>query len=216
MMKAHPKQSALPTMLVCVLGGGFDHHGRLPSWVVDRLRTAIWLCTTVHLRAVCLLCGGQRNHDGTTEASLMRTWLLAHHFPSDRVMIEESSRDTLQNAALAKELANVDRTSWKVAVVTSGFHAERAYWIFTHIWGPDRPITMWSAGNKRIDPRQLQLRQRLEGYLTDSFFVHVAARTRPGDPRLASWVCGTAPSVALTAYWRAARTARLCVPPSLY
>lgn len=75
-------------------------------------------------QAVFIVCGGQGDNEIMPEAVVMKKYLLENGLSSDRVLIEDKSKNTIQNIQNAKNLYNLQE--YKTAVITSDFHLARA------------------------------------------------------------------------------------------
>ncbi len=70
-----------------------------------------------------------------TEAELMKKYAAYLGVSPGRIILENSSKDTLSSAYFVKKI--LDERKWKdVAVVTSKFHLRRTKYIFNNIFGP--------------------------------------------------------------------------------
>lgn len=78
--------------------------------------------------SIAIVSGGQNDDEQISEAACMRTWLMDHGIPSERIVAEENSFSTKQN--LANSFAIVRSLggdpSRDVAVVSSAYHLYRA------------------------------------------------------------------------------------------
>lgn len=93
----------------------------------DRLDTALtYLKNNPTLTVV--VSGGQGDNEPATEASVMRDYLVENGYPTEQILLEDSSRNTAQNiqntVALLKQ-QNIDATDG-VIIVSNRFHIFRA------------------------------------------------------------------------------------------
>ncbi|MFP6747033.1 MAG: YdcF family protein [Alphaproteobacteria bacterium] len=99
----------------------------VPGRAADRLVEFIRLART-YPKARLLICGGNVGANGKgrrTEAALIADYLAGRGFPRDRLMIEEQSRDTYENAVRGKALAQ-PKGHERWLLVTSPWHMPRA------------------------------------------------------------------------------------------
>jgi uncharacterized SAM-binding protein YcdF (DUF218 family) len=64
-------------------------------------------------------------------AAIMRDFLLANGVPSDRVVVEDRSTTTRENATFTKDL--LIGTSGRLVLLTSDYHMWRAEWVFRKV-----------------------------------------------------------------------------------
>ena len=74
--------------------------------------------------AKLVLCGGQGQNEPMPEAHMMRDYLLGQGVPTDRLLIEDRSYNTIQNIQNAKREFALD--GCRTAVITNEFHLARA------------------------------------------------------------------------------------------
>jgi uncharacterized SAM-binding protein YcdF (DUF218 family) len=113
-----------------MLGGGatldtpnLDGKGHLAGPAANRLLTCLQLYKK--LKLPLLLSGGQVTKTTGVEAKITRMILLETGFPANRVIIENKSRNTTENARFTKKL--LDKYHYRRPIlVTSAFHMPRA------------------------------------------------------------------------------------------
>ena len=110
---------------IVVLGAGLNHDE--PSLVMrQRLEKALEL-SRENPNATLVLCGGLGHNATITEAEAMRRYLTERGVIAERMILEDTSRDTAQNLANAAKLMREisgDETP-DVALVTCSFHMMR-------------------------------------------------------------------------------------------
>lgn len=85
-----------------------------------------------------------------------------HGIPSDKIMTETTSRDTVGDAVFTK-LNIANPRGWKnVAVVTSDYHAARTEAIFSFVYG--KPVKCFSALSGKTDELILSEARSLEAF----------------------------------------------------
>lgn len=110
---------------IVVLGAGLNHDE--PSLVLrQRLDKALEL-SRENPDATLILCGGLGHNAGITEAEAMRRYLTERGVAAERMILEDTSRDTAQNLANAAKLMREISGGAKprVALVTCSFHMMR-------------------------------------------------------------------------------------------
>jgi len=115
---------------VIMLGGGatadtrdVDGLGNLGGSAANRLLTAARL--QKKLNVPIILSGGQVYADSGREAQIAKRMLLSLGIPAEKIMIEDQSLNTKQNAQFVHKLLNEQGYS-KPILVTSAFHMERS------------------------------------------------------------------------------------------
>lgn len=182
----HPVSGKLDAIVV--LGGGLEpaYEGvrALPDLGdgADRMWTAANLYRA-GLAPIVLVSGGGFNVDPRkhTEAEGMRDFLIALGVPAERIVLEDRSRTTLENAFDSMRVLEgvlhrqvEARTPLKIALVTSGFHMGRSYVLFKkagfevypvcsdlRITGEKRPLWEWLPRSQALDRSSLAIKEYL-------------------------------------------------------
>ncbi len=102
-----------------VFGAGLDQ-GRPSPYLAHRLDAALALYRAGKVKA--LLVTGDNGHTGYDEPDAMRTYLLQHGVPAERVVRDYAGFDTWDSCSRAHRIFGVDRA----LLVTQGFHVRRA------------------------------------------------------------------------------------------
>lgn len=134
------KTSAADVILVM---GGRLNSGEVTPEFQARLDEA------VRLAVVCpiIVLGGVASNGGPTEAGAGRSWLIARGFDETRIILEETSRNTLENLAHARGLMR--RLDFRhPLLVSSRYHLARTSILakglgVTHDLAPADYPTMW-------------------------------------------------------------------------
>lgn len=92
---------------------------------VDRLLTTFDLLRTDRVRFAILSGGTPSTAVENAEARVLRDQLVAWGISRDRLLVEDLSRNTWENASCSKKIAD-DNHLEKLVVVTSAFHMDRA------------------------------------------------------------------------------------------
>ncbi|MBR6107763.1 MAG: YdcF family protein [Oscillospiraceae bacterium] len=112
------------TLCIAVLGYQLNPDGSMQNELIGRLRTAL-TCAEQYPEAVVLCTGGgtaacDRN---ATEAGQMAEWLEQHGLNPSRLLIENRSLTTAENARFSYQLIQKEQPQIKsVAIVTSKYH----------------------------------------------------------------------------------------------
>jgi uncharacterized SAM-binding protein YcdF (DUF218 family) len=142
--------------VIVLLGGGLyptaqDLSGTgVPSAeMMSRIVTAARLQRMTGLPLI--VSGGTVFASEYPEATVVRRILIDLGLPADRIFVETSSRDTLENARFSKVIC--DRQYFrKVLLVTSAYHMKRALFLFDKAGLPALPV---SAGICSGNPQPL-------------------------------------------------------------
>ncbi len=96
----------------------------------DRILAGEEILRSGHAGALLISGGsGLMLQTGESEAIILRRWLLARGWPAERVLAEETSRNTAENAEFTARI--LARRGWKrVILVTSAFHMPRSVFCF--------------------------------------------------------------------------------------
>lgn len=129
-----PPQKAEGDVIV-MLGGGatldtpdIDGLGHLSGSAANRLLTAARLQRNLGVPVV--LSGGQVYKDSGTEALICKRILEGLGISADKIIVEDASLNTAQNAAYVKKVV-LARGYTRPILVTSAFHMERSVLQFT-------------------------------------------------------------------------------------
>ena len=106
---------------------GAQVNGRTPSRILrERLDAAVSLAAD-NPSMILILSGSQGSGEEITEAQAMKEYLTGHGIPSERLLLEEKSTDTMENLYFSMKLAEENRIHPKqICIVTSEFHCARA------------------------------------------------------------------------------------------
>jgi vancomycin permeability regulator SanA len=109
-----------PAPVALVLGAQVYSDGTPSPFLQARLELARQLLDSGKVRA--LLLSGDHMRWEYDEPGAMRTWLIAHGVPDQKIVRDYAGFDTYDSCARAKQIFGVDR----VIVVTQTYHIERA------------------------------------------------------------------------------------------
>lgn len=118
--------------IIMVLGSPNDASGNLGSVALGRCQEALSLWHNSPDWCI-LLTGGYGEHFNTSakpHAHYLKEHLIGHGVPPDKILEFAESRNTLEDAALAKPIV-VSQGARTVTVITSDYHLARARFVFT-------------------------------------------------------------------------------------
>lgn len=129
---AHPKGD-----VIVLLGGGV--HDRVPDLSGSGAPSEGMLARTVtavrlqrRLGIPILVSGGSVYGNRSPEAPIVRRFLVDLGVPADRILLEDKSRDTMENARFSKKIL-ADGGFKKPLLVTSAFHMRRSVEAFRKV-----------------------------------------------------------------------------------
>ena len=115
-----------------ILGGGLADDGSMKDELIERLKLGL-ACAEQYPDAYVVCTGGATAKDNkeVTEAGQMGAWLMENGLEEHRLVLEDQSRSTIENAQftldmLCEEYPQVD----SVAIVSSNYHITRACLLF--------------------------------------------------------------------------------------
>lgn len=112
---------------IVVLGYQLNDDGTMKDELIGRLKVALDSANKYPNTYVACTGGGTaKNNSNVTEADQMAQWLIDNGLNKDRLIIENKSSSTVENAKftyniLRKKYQDID----KIAIVTSDYHIER-------------------------------------------------------------------------------------------
>jgi len=133
-VQSAPLTNTKPYSCAIVLGGfsGEDAHGHgFFNSSSDRFIQGVKLYTTGKVSHILISSGsGFLVHDNFREADWVKTQLQALNIPDSAILIENQSRNTIENAAFSKKVIDQYHLQPPYVLVTSAFHMRRALGIF--------------------------------------------------------------------------------------
>jgi uncharacterized SAM-binding protein YcdF (DUF218 family) len=134
-----------------VLGFALKSDGTMEDELVGRLQVAL-NSAKKYPNSYVLVTGGVMKN-GWTEGDRMRDWLLANGLPLERIIVENKSANTVQNASFSYDILYNDYNIKTASIITSQYHLKRAS-IFYYTMGllkakqlGKAPITFLGEGN---------------------------------------------------------------------
>ena len=117
---------------VILLGGGISKDGKLPKSVMSRVEKAAEYLNK-NPDSICVVTGGTLKWLPYPEAPEIKRQLVAAGINSERILVEDQAKDTIQNFQLSckmlaeyKEQTIQEVLNTPTAVVTSRFHLRRS------------------------------------------------------------------------------------------
>ena len=112
------------SLCMVVLGFELNDDGSMKDELIGRLELAL-ACARQYPQAYILCTGGgtAKNNKAVTEADLMGSWLIENGLEEERLMIENRSLSTVQNAEFSYEILREDHPQIdSVVIVSSSYH----------------------------------------------------------------------------------------------
>lgn len=127
--EALPKDNRLALV---ILGGALNPDGSMREELLARLQVGL-ACAAQYPNAhvVCTGGGTAKENPDVTEAGQMGTWLLEHGLEAGRLILEDRSRSTIENAQFTLDILHKERPQiTSLAVVSSDYHVARGALLF--------------------------------------------------------------------------------------
>ncbi|MHC1786638.1 MAG: YdcF family protein [Christensenellales bacterium] len=111
-----------PSQAMIVLGAQVTPAGQPSVQLALRLEAALQAYKAAPMTIV--VCGGRGQDEPTTEASVMKAWLVSRGVPGEHILMDENSVNTQQNIQAARDLLPLGAVN--VLIITSDYHLPRA------------------------------------------------------------------------------------------
>lgn len=111
-----------------ILGHSLENGENPDKWLVERLKTGLELYESGYADIIAVT-GGTGFYDKIPVAVAMEEWLIQNGVPSESIIVENKSKDTIENF---KFLKNMDNNIDSILVVTNDFHMYRSMEIANH------------------------------------------------------------------------------------
>ncbi|MBK8174926.1 MAG: YdcF family protein [Rhodospirillales bacterium] len=163
-----PGLASAPDVVV-ILGAAMAAPGVPGPALVRRLQFGV--ATFCDRHAGHLLVSGGVVGPPPAEAAMMRDLALARGVPPERILVEDASRNTFENALFCGQIIRA-RAWTRVVVVTDAHHLPRALFVFRRLGlpvsgaGVPRP-----AGSSRLERLRDHLDERLRLLRTAALFL---------------------------------------------
>lgn len=123
------------SLCIVVLGFGLGSNGSMKPELIDRLQVAL-ASAEKYPNAYVLCTGGETAYDtpGVSEAEQMGAWLASNGISESRLILEDRSLSTAENAIYTHDLLirYYPRVS-SIAIVTSDYHIRWGFAMFTTV-----------------------------------------------------------------------------------
>lgn len=116
------KPNGKPTTLVVL---GCQIKANEPSLMLKRRLNAAYDYLIEHEDVSVVVSGGQGSDEITSEADVMRNYLLSKGISSDRIYMEDKSVNTQENIRFSKKIIEDEGLCSDITIVTDGFHQLR-------------------------------------------------------------------------------------------
>lgn len=120
-MNDKPKNSQTTVVVL-----GCQINGETPSRMLKRRLDAAYDYLSVNNDVKVIVSGGQGSDEVTSEADVMRKYLLQRGVEDSRIYMENKSTSTEENLRFSKEIIEKEGLCEKITIVTDGFHQLRA------------------------------------------------------------------------------------------
>lgn len=112
--------------ILVILGHRLEDDGHMSSILVERLELGLKTFNKVDAEYICVTGGMPNKLANCTEASKMYNWLVKKGFPKEKIIVEDQSNTTIENAKnLAKVLS--DKRVEKIYLCSSKYHFTRLF-----------------------------------------------------------------------------------------
>lgn len=136
---------------IIVLANEMDADGNLNYDSISRVNQSVksyFLNPSTHL----ITCGwNYRNDTSLCIGNVMRDYAIKLGIPSNKILTELNSRDTVGDAFFTKQNVVIARNWKNLLVVTSDYHVKRTSIIFNFIYGSNYKIDVIGAQSRKSD-----------------------------------------------------------------
>lgn len=113
---------------IVIMGFGLNPDGTIREELRLRLETGLASAKKYPLAYIIVTGGPTAVYNDSTEAGMMKCWLLEQGIPASRIITEPNSMSTAENALLVGEILIADYPQIRsLAVITSDYHIYRSY-----------------------------------------------------------------------------------------
>jgi|TARA_B100001971_G_C18130716_1_gene504664 uncharacterized SAM-binding protein YcdF (DUF218 family) len=175
--------------VIIVLAGGVNPDGTLPKSPKARVEKGVELYKDRQARKL-VMSGAYgfwldwlKKVPVKHESVAMKEYAISLGVPSDAILIEDQSKDTLGNAYFTK-INVLEKYSWKdVVVVTSEFHIPRTKIVFDVVLGPDYKINYVPSENILTDEEQAKWQESEKKTIVISNQIVDVGKIKAGDTK---------------------------------
>lgn len=111
---------------IIALGSGLIGGDRVPPLLASRLDKSIEQYQKYHKEPKIIVSGGQGPDELLSEAEAMKNYIVGKGVPEQDVLIEDKSRNTMQNMLFSKAIMDSIKPDHKSIFVTNNYHVFRA------------------------------------------------------------------------------------------
>ena len=202
------------TLCITVLGYALNTDGTMKEELIGRLQVAMDSAEKYPNAYVACTGGGTASGNPfATEADQMAAWLQEHGLDSDRIIVENQSKSTVQNAELTYKLLRKHYPQiTSLAIITSDYHVPRgcllynAQLILSAYEAEDHPLNIvgnagYRAGHNGYEAVSLQASgiAQIAGITLSRTKPVLSELTRITVQGKTEYVCGEAPNLQVTA-----------------
>jgi len=204
------------TLCITVLGYALNADGTMKEELIGRLQVAIDSAEKYPNAYVACTGGGTASGNPfATEADQMAAWLQEHGLDSDRIIVENQSKSTVQNAELTYRLLRKNYPQiTSLAIVTSDYHIPRgcllynAQLILSAYEAEDLPLNVvgnagYRAGHNGYEAVSLQASgiAQIAGITPSHRKPVLSELTQITVQGKTEYLCGEVPDLQVTAYY---------------
>lgn len=137
------------SLCITVLGFALNDDGTMKDELVGRLQTALASAQKYPNAYVAVTGGGTaKNNPNATEADQMAAWMIANGLDKNRLIVENKSKSTVQNAQFTYAILREKYPTIKsLAIVTSDYHVQRGCLLYYS----QLLLSAYDAGDNLLD-----------------------------------------------------------------
>ena len=119
-----------------------------------------------------IVSGGKGNDEHTSEAVVMRDYLVESGIPTEQILVEDTSHNTYQNMICSWQMMQEQGLHYTdgVLVVSNGFHLARAKMLWDRVTGQGESLSVLAAPSTHL-PSKVWMYIREPMALAKSFVV---------------------------------------------
>lgn len=111
---------------IIIHGAGLLEGRRVSPLLAGRLDKGMQVYELSGRKAKIIVSGGQGGDEQVTEAQAMQDYLLQHGIPQESILLEERSKNTLENLQFSKKIMDSLLPAYSCIFVTNDYHVFRA------------------------------------------------------------------------------------------
>lgn len=171
---------------IIILGGGLTEQFELNEHTKQRFDTALALLDSFEM----IICSSDKSYRKldkirhTSEARVGRDYMVEKGIDSEKIYLEEKSRDTISNAYYCRKDLIEHLGVTDITVVTSAFHMPKTMFVFKLVFPqPEFSLTFIQSPNGNVNKEQLHNREISEKIILE-FYENILLEKyniSPGD-----------------------------------